>query len=272
MKKLLAQVGQPLPVQDLIVVEKQGRQAVEAMQAEEEPELMRLIRRANHEMRRHGANLWSVNPSKNHYFVHGFGDAVRARAKKTRIFKDFSCKLGLVYGAFFGFRALHEQRRYTRYGQVKDDVERSLRYWHYDGVVLRFNRYAVLKDRCKLVGKFHVKKGGISADSSADQHKAEATRALVGILEEFASKYARLAKPEEPSSCGLIWRADSEKDFLLGSGGVPGKKRSSGGLLHPRWRLGVLRLQGGKRLRRGLSDPLGVSDRSVKRKSVHGGA
>lgn len=212
MEKLLAQVGQPLPARNLLAVRKEAA-------AQRGPELAQLIRRAGQEMQCQGANIWGVNPSKNHYWLHGFGETVRRRAQKTGIFQDFTVRLGLVYGAFFGIRALHEQRRYTRYGQVKDDVERSLRYWHCDGVALRFQRYAAVKDRCQLVGKFHAKKGGISAGSSAERHHAEATRAMTSMLDEFASKYARLAAPGEAASCGLIWHG-------AGDGGRKRKRAS----------------------------------------------
>ena len=81
------------------------------------------------------------DPSRNHYYLHSFGENVRKRAVKKGVLEDFSTRLGLVYGAFFGLRVLHDPRRYTRQGQVKDDVERSLRYWHLDGKILRFMRY-----------------------------------------------------------------------------------------------------------------------------------
>ena len=43
------------------------------------------------------------------------------------IFEDISVKLGLIYSAFFGFKVLHKPELYTRFGQVKDDVERNAR-------------------------------------------------------------------------------------------------------------------------------------------------
>ena len=85
---------------------------------------------------------------------------------------EISTALGLVYGALFGFRVLHDPDLYTRFGQVKDriqkqqeggfsafetkhpnsdrkflqdDLERSLRYWHRDGVVVRFRRMSCTK-------------------------------------------------------------------------------------------------------------------------------
>ncbi|CAK0902160.1 unnamed protein product, partial [Prorocentrum cordatum] len=100
--------------------------------------------------------------------------------------------------------------------------------WHCDGVTLRFLRYAALKDRCSLVGKFHAKKGGISAGSSAERHQEEATRAMTGMLDEFASQYARLAAPGEAASCGLIWRSGAggaEGGCASGGGGAGGKRK-----------------------------------------------
>lgn len=192
------------------IVHKRSTRKAAGKQSQE-PELAQLIRRGNEEMKCYGANLWSVSPTKNHYWLHSFGVEMRNRAKKTGTFSEVTTRLGLAYGAFFGLKALHESRRYTRYGQVKDDVERTLRYWHSDGIVPRFARYAIVKDRCKMVGKFHARKGGISAGSSADEHQAEANRALAGMLKEFASKYARLAKPGETSSCGLFWRTEMDE-------------------------------------------------------------
>eukprot|EP00746_Dinoflagellata_sp_MGD_P013597 gnl/MRDRNA2_/MRDRNA2_129444_c0_seq1.p1 gnl/MRDRNA2_/MRDRNA2_129444_c0~~gnl/MRDRNA2_/MRDRNA2_129444_c0_seq1.p1 ORF type:complete len:800 (-),score=198.46 gnl/MRDRNA2_/MRDRNA2_129444_c0_seq1:23-2422(-) len=170
-----------------------------------ESELAQLIGRAGQDMVAHKVNLWGVCPSQNHYFLRCNGDAIREKAKKKGIYMDYSKSLGLVYGAFFGFKALHDHRRFTRFGQVKDDVERTLRYWHLDGAVLRFMRYGV--EKSFKPGKFHATKGGISANSSEDLHTAEAMEALQGILDEFARPYVRFPKPGERSSCGLVWHA-----------------------------------------------------------------
>ena len=76
-----------------------------------------------------------------------------------------STGLGLVFGAWFGFRVRHSPRFYTRQGQIKDDVERTLRYWHADKKLLRFVRYAADKHGFRP-GQFRSKKGGISSNSS----------------------------------------------------------------------------------------------------------
>eukprot|EP00928_Gymnodinium_smaydae_P010378 TRINITY_DN13902_c0_g3_i1.p1 TRINITY_DN13902_c0_g3~~TRINITY_DN13902_c0_g3_i1.p1 ORF type:complete len:732 (-),score=153.69 TRINITY_DN13902_c0_g3_i1:400-2595(-) len=174
-----------------------------------ETELVALIRKAAKMMDITGAKLWGVNQSQNHYFLGKKGSDLRARALKLGEFTEHSEKLGLIYGAFFGFRVMHQESRYTRFGQVKDDVERSLRYWHEDGVVLRFSRYAV--DKLHKPGTFGKAKGGISAASSEEKHQEEATRALEGIVSSFAFPYVRLAKDDEKHCCGLVWHVAGKK-------------------------------------------------------------
>merc|ERR1711865_823282 len=175
------------------------------------PELAEFIVMAGREMQIHDANIWGVSPTQNHFHLRGAGDSVRFNATKRGIFKNVNTNLGLVYGAFFGFRVRKHEGRYTRFGQVKDDVERSLRYWHHDRIILRFQRYAVSK--AHKPGKFMAKKGGISAASSAEAHAAEGTQALQRILEAFGAPYARLAKPGELSSTGLIWQRVAEENL-----------------------------------------------------------
>ena len=70
---------------------------------------------------------------------------MRRRALEKGIFQDYSTRLGLVYGAWFGLRVTHNPSLYTRGGQIKDDVERTLRYWHLDRKSLRFMRYGADK-------------------------------------------------------------------------------------------------------------------------------
>jgi hypothetical protein len=190
------------------------------------PELAQVIAQAGREMESQGINLWGISPTQNHFFLHGYGGGVRYRAKKTGIFREYNTKLGLVYGAFFGFRVLHDAQRYTRYGQIKDDVERSLRYWHIDGSILRYGRYCVTKTH--KPGKFFDRKGGISAGSSAEKHEMESRKALKGIVEDFAWPYVSLPSEDETKGMadgpvkndwarkkmlyGLVWKASEEDD------------------------------------------------------------
>jgi len=186
------------------------------------PELMSLIKRAGQEMKDTGANLWSICPSKNGYFLHSRGAELRKQAKQFGFCQDVSSSLGLIYGAFFGFYALQDPGRYTRFGQIKDDVERSLRYWHKDGIILRFTRYAVVK--AQPPGKFHARKGGISAGSSEEAHKERGDQALKAILDDFASPHARFPRNgEKCGDCGLIWEASTAHQ--LGRSGQPQKRK-----------------------------------------------
>jgi len=166
-------------------------------------ELAGLIARAGTEMEARGTNIWSVSGTCNHYVLFRYGVDCRKKAAKTGIFQDFSEKLGLIYGAFFGIRVLKDAARYTRYGQVKDDVERTLRYWHCDRAMIRFRRYSV--EKTHKPGKFGASKGGISAASSGDAHAAETAHALRAMLVEFANPYARLPAKGDRAHCGLIF-------------------------------------------------------------------
>ena len=43
--------------------------------------------------------------------------------------------------------ASHEESRYSRFGQVLDDVERSCRFYEQDGLTVRLGRLQVYKRR-----------------------------------------------------------------------------------------------------------------------------
>eukprot|EP00959_Pyramimonas_sp_CCMP1952_P196528 4109002-Pyramimonas_sp.AAC.1 len=97
-------------------------------------------------MNAHEANIWSANQSGNP--LH--------RSEKL------SSGLGLIYGALFGFRALHDSTRVCRHGSVKGDIERTLRHWVADGVVVRVMEYGLRK--ANPPGAFGgASKGGISS-------------------------------------------------------------------------------------------------------------
>jgi len=218
LEALRAQARNRLPTRQLLSRKQSQRQvsntgsaASRSAMGGKGPELAEFIVMAGREMQIHDANIWGVSPTQNHFHLRGAGDSVRFNATKRGIFKNVNTSLGLVYGAFFGFRVRKHEGRYTRFGQVKDDVERSLRYWHHDRIILRFQRYAVSK--AHKPGKFMAKKGGISAASSAEAHAAEGTQALQRILEAFGAPYARLAKPGELSSTGIIWQRVAEENL-----------------------------------------------------------
>ena len=114
-------------------------------------------------------------------------NAPEKNAVQKNVLEDTSSRLGLL--AFCGISVLQDPRRYTRYGQIKDDVERSLRYFHLDGALLRFQSYGV--DKLHKPSQFGAREGGISANSSAEAHQIESTEALLGIIKEFASRYVK---------------------------------------------------------------------------------
>jgi len=82
---------------------------------------------------------------------------------------------GLVSGAAFGMVATHEPSRYSRFGQVMDDTERSCRYYEHDGATVRLLRFQVYKKH--RPGLFKRGKGGISASLTADEHAREGAAA-----------------------------------------------------------------------------------------------
>lgn len=180
-------------------------------------ELASLISRAGQMFDLHGARLWSINASFNCMNLFQAKQAVERRMSKAGVQReetDFSKKLGLIYGAFFGIKVAHDAQFYTRYGQVKDDVERTLRYWHADKVILRFILYGV--EKTHRPGKFNVKKGGISLNSSEEKHAAEITKACSSLIDEFASAYARLPREGERAPCGLFF---TTKDSFISHAG-----------------------------------------------------
>ena len=83
-------------------------------------EYFALVGRADEMMTQHGTHCWSINPCSN--FWGHMGEM-----------PEFKLNLQLIYGACFGFIATHKEELDTKFGQVKDDVERSLRFHRMDG-------------------------------------------------------------------------------------------------------------------------------------------
>lgn len=189
-------------------------------------ELGTLIRRAWTQMGCNKANVWSINGSYNYRVLYQAERSMQTTMQKTGLPQeccDSTLWLGLIYGACYGFRVLHDPRRYTRYGQVKDDVERSLRYWHCDGVVLRFRRYGV--EKTHRPGQYNKKKGGISADSSAELHEGEKRKALTSMLREFASQFASLPKEGQAAPCGIVFHRSRSTNHSTRARGSGNEKR-----------------------------------------------
>eukprot|EP00969_Alexandrium_andersonii_P017001 744605-Alexandrium_andersonii.AAC.1 len=68
-------------------------------------------------MLKNDARIWSTSPSGNPFFMSNVVDY----------------GLGLIYGAMFGFMVQHPKAVVvpidTCFGDIRDDVERTLRYW-----------------------------------------------------------------------------------------------------------------------------------------------
>eukprot|EP00927_Polykrikos_kofoidii_P040396 TRINITY_DN34540_c0_g2_i1.p1 TRINITY_DN34540_c0_g2~~TRINITY_DN34540_c0_g2_i1.p1 ORF type:complete len:1202 (+),score=176.10 TRINITY_DN34540_c0_g2_i1:1-3606(+) len=162
-------------------------------------ELAMLFDQAGVEMAAHGAHLWGISQTHNPIYMSTYTSPL-------------SSSLALIFGACFGFICLHEKELYTAYGQVKDDVERTLRYWHRDRVVLRFMKYAISKKH--RPGSHMAKKGGISSSLSSDAHALEASVALQRMVYGFARPYVRLPLPHER-------KLDSQGLPMVRPGGAP---------------------------------------------------
>jgi len=118
-------------------------------------------------MRAAGAKVWSASDSPN----------------PAHWSEDVDVGKGLVYGAAFGMVASHQISRFSRFGQVMDDVERSCRYYEHDGATVRLGRFQVYKRHAP--GMFHRRKGGISASLGAEAYSREAAAARAALLRRF---------------------------------------------------------------------------------------
>eukprot|EP00434_Breviolum_minutum_P024713 symbB.v1.2.021826.t1/scaffold1881.1/size97231/4 len=155
----------------------EGSEAVELKSTN----LEHLVLKAAKLMQQHGGHLWSINPCHNKMYL--------CSASECQL------RLGLSYGALFGFIALHDKELYTQHGQVKDDLERSVRYFHRDRIIIRFGRVGCKKNFTP--GVFNKHKGGISASLGSEQkHKEESQQALQKLVEKF-DRYIRMPGPED---------------------------------------------------------------------------
>jgi hypothetical protein len=100
--------------------------------------------------------------------------------------------------------------------ECKDDLERTLRYFHGDGGVLRYVAWQV--NKAHPPGTFGAKKGGISAGRDKVDYDAEGERAVRRLVEEF-DMYIRLPSPSdkayEKTTLGVVWAPDSNLANLV---------------------------------------------------------
>lgn len=94
--------------------------------------------------------IWGVYPCYNSYF------------RRNR--KELSTDLNFLIGGLHGVinRPHNKCLKYTitnNYGSSKEDVEKSIKYYKYDGIVLRFNRIAYASKICQSggLGNMHTR-------------------------------------------------------------------------------------------------------------------
>lgn len=122
-----------------------------------------------------GAKVWSANKVPN--------PKEWGSTKDRSWRKNVGVGLGLVHGAAFGMVATHEMRRYSRFGQVMDDTERSCRFYEHDGVTVRLRSFQIYKPLAP--GLHSPGKGGISASLTAEEHAKEGAIARVALVKRF---------------------------------------------------------------------------------------
>jgi hypothetical protein len=131
----------------------------------------------------------------------------------TRLPHPVKHSAGLIYGACFGFVVTEDRVYETRYGQVKDDLERSLRFMKkHGGNVTRLMEYAVIKRDAP--GTFKEGVGGISGRlGNAEAHSREAGVAIQQLLDEFP-EYIQLPKQgcKKPPPLGVFFKKVAETD------------------------------------------------------------
>ncbi len=179
----------------VITMDDNIKELILGKEALPEGALSELIQKAAAGMTESGLNVWSVNATQNT----GRNAEDPNKVQRSR---------GLIFGALFGFRALHDERRYTKYGQIKDDVERSLRYYTLDGGVLRYAAYVAKK--AHPPGAFSKSKGGISSEHTRESYAAEGKSAMEKLAKEFP-ELIRLPKEGEThnKTLGFVWLSET---------------------------------------------------------------
>lgn len=129
-----------------------------------------LVRQARDALLLHHGHAWSISPTANTFW--------------SKPASTIWAGAGLLYGAIFGLDILQDSERYTKYGQVRDDFERSCRYIRKDGCIVRLNGVQVQKRQ--KPGVFGAGKGGISSSlGSAAAHEKEKRKAEKLLVTEF---------------------------------------------------------------------------------------
>jgi len=128
------------------------------------------LKTAFSESRKQGAYIWGVYPVFNPFF------------RKSR--EDISTCLNYIVGAFYGiinrpnFKKL--DLTITKENGQKEDVERTLKYFINDGIVLRFNRIG-------FITRYYGKNGGLGTFEDRLKPMQEASQKLLKVYSEYGS-------------------------------------------------------------------------------------
>jgi len=118
---------------------------------------------AKRRMQHSGAHLWSFSVSDNPFYMR-LNHVTKAN--------------GLCNGFFWGCLNRHSEDLLLKFGDGHEDVERSVRYFQKDGVVLRY-RFLCAKTKCKS------NRGGLQASMTASQRRGEEDQAAAILVKEF---------------------------------------------------------------------------------------
>jgi len=202
---------------------------IEAIDLDVFSTLIELIETAHQECVARGAYIWSVYPVWNPYF------------RKTK--EPLSTSLKMCIGGFTGIinRPDDEELR-LKWCRDREDVERTLKYFIHDGIVLRFNRVGyktkffaigghgtltqrieaitaevqILNERYPLLGSIRQKKDypdfRLNAVSARPKHKKEPIQLLPVIEATRFAKLYELLKKHTVHLCSSASRS-SRLDF-----------------------------------------------------------
>jgi hypothetical protein len=128
------------------------------------------LKTAFSESRKQGAYIWGVYPVFNPFF------------RKSR--EEISTCLNYIVGAFYGVINRANLKKLdltiTKENGQKEDVERTLKYFINDGIVVRFNRVG-------FITKYYGKSGGLGTFEDRLKPMQEASQKLFKVYSEYGS-------------------------------------------------------------------------------------
>eukprot|EP00929_Paragymnodinium_shiwhaense_P037808 TRINITY_DN20078_c0_g2_i1.p1 TRINITY_DN20078_c0_g2~~TRINITY_DN20078_c0_g2_i1.p1 ORF type:complete len:412 (+),score=124.64 TRINITY_DN20078_c0_g2_i1:80-1315(+) len=143
--------------------QQEGKEREELLRPLKRGELLAVAQEAERRMRDTGAYLWSFNVSDNPFYM---------------MPKKLTQRCGLCNGFFWGCIIRHDASLELRHGDGHEDVERSVRHYAQDGVVLRFREFCV-KTKCG------TNRGGLQRTLGKANRQAEEEKAAKALCTEF---------------------------------------------------------------------------------------